>query len=87
GERGKRLWSAEEADAVERAAGDPPARGVVETADGIETLTVWIGVERFDNGADVRVRVRFFADRPHEVEVAGYANAASVPLSHLILTA
>lgn len=87
GERGKRFWSADDADAAEQAAGDSPTRGVVETADGVEALTVWIGVERFDNGADVRVRVRFFADRPHEVEVAGFANAASVPLSHLILTA
>ena len=87
GERGKRFWSADKADAAERAGGPSPARGIVGIADGTETLTVWIGVERFDNGADVRVRVRFFADRPHEVEVAGFANAASVPLSHLILTA
>lgn len=48
---------------------------------------MWIGVERFDNGADVSVRVRFFADRPHEVEVAGFATERSVALSHLILTA
>lgn len=87
GERGKRFWSADDAQAAEHGGGDAPARGVTEVVDGVETLTVWIGVERFDNGADVRVRVRFFADRPHEVEVAGFANAASVPLSHLILTA
>lgn len=87
GERGKRFWSADDADAAERGAGDAPARGTPEVVGGVATLTVWIGVEHFDNGADVRVRVRFFADRPHEVEVAGFANAASVPLSHLILTA
>lgn len=87
GERGKRFWSADDADAAEQDAVGPPARGTVETIDGVETLTVWIGVERFDNGADVRVRVRFFADRPHEVEVAGFANRESVPLSHVILTA
>lgn len=87
GERGKRFWSADDADAAENGVVDAPARGTVEVVDGSETLTVWIGVERFDNGADVRVRVRFFIDRPHEVEVAGFANAASVPLSHLIVTA
>ena len=60
---------------------------MIETIDGVECLTVWIGVERFDNGADVRVRVRFRADRRHEVEVAGFANEASAPLQNLILTA
>ncbi|GGD65142.1 hypothetical protein [Microbacterium murale] len=83
GLRGKRLWSMDRP-------GDGPdgvAQGVTETIDGVECLTVWIGVERFDSGADVRVRVRFRADRPHEVEVAGFAEDASAPLSHLILTA
>lgn len=91
GERGKRLWSADDHDSARlpaTAAPIPaPARGVVETIDGTETLTVWIGVERFDNGAQVTVRVRFFADRPHEVEVSGYAEPTSAPLDHLILTA
>lgn len=88
GERGKRFWSADDAADVQRpSAAVPPARGVVETIDGVEHLTVWIGVERFDNGADVRVRVRFRADRPHEVEVAGFANDASAALQNLILSA
>ena len=87
GAQGKRLWSSDDVEAAEDASSSTVARGVIETAGGVETLTVWIGVERFDNGADVRVRVRFFADRPHEVEVAGFANARSVALSNLILTA
>ncbi|MCE0510807.1 hypothetical protein LVJ59_17300 [Microbacterium sp. KKR3/1] len=87
GERGKRFWSADDAASAKTPSSRPPARGRIATVDGIETLTVWIGVERFDNGADVSVRVRFFADRPHEVEVAGFANESSVALSHLILTA
>ncbi|WP_243228248.1 hypothetical protein [Microbacterium sp. CIAB417] len=86
GERGKRLWAMDAPGAGEhRDAGEP--RGVVAEIDGIETLTVWIGVERFDDGAEVEVRVRFRADRPHEVEVAGFATADSAPLSHLVLTA
>ena len=87
GEHGKRFWSADAADATEPADPLRPARGIRDTAGGVETLTVWIGAERFDNGADVRVRLRFHADRPHEVELAGFANEGSVPLAHLILTA
>ncbi|MFE6996682.1 hypothetical protein ACFVAE_12040 [Microbacterium sp. NPDC057659] len=87
GERGKRFWSSDSPDT--EMPGDPaaPARGTVEQVDGIEHLTVWIGVERFDDGADVHVRVRFRADRPHEVEVAGFANEGSAPLDRLILSA
>lgn len=87
GERGKRLWSADTFDAARPSLGAPPSRGVVDRADGVEHLTVWIGVERFDNGADVAVRLRFRDDRPHEVEVAGFSHEASVALDRLILSA
>jgi len=88
GERGKRFWAADSPDEATTPR-DPasPARGVVETVDGIEQLTVWIGVERFDNGADVRLRLRFRADRPHEVELAGFANDGSAPIRNLIISA
>lgn len=87
GENGKRFWSMDTPD--DQAPHDPltPARGVIDEIDGVEQLTVWIGVERFDNGADVCVRVRFRADRPHEVEVAGFTNDGSAPLANLVLTA
>lgn len=81
---GKRLWSA---SALGEPEGASPARGVIDVVDGVERLTVWIVVEPFDNGADVAVRVRFRADRPHEVEVAGFASDRSVALDRLILTA
>lgn len=87
GAQGKRLWSADASEAAESGTAGAPARGVIAHIDGVETLTVWIGVERFDDGSEVRVRVRFSADRAHEVEVAGFANAASVPLAHLVLSA
>lgn len=88
GENGKRFWSADEPADLSRPR-DPlaPSRGVVDTVDGVERLTLWIGVEPFDNGAHVRVRLRFRADRPHEVEVAGFANHDSTPLRALVLTA
>lgn len=87
GDNGKRFWSMDSPDDL--APRDPlaPSRGVIDQVDGVERLTVWIGVERFDNGSDVRVRVRFRADRPHEVEVAGFANEGSAALSNLVLTA
>lgn len=88
GQPGKRLWSA---DSLEGAAapGDSsaPAPGVIEEVDGTSRLTLWVGFERFDNGAEVAVRVRLRADRPHEVELAGFAREKSVPLAHLVLTA
>lgn len=87
GENGKRFWSMDTPDVAGPRDPLAPARGVIDEIDGVERLSVWIGVERFDNGADVRVLVRFRADRPHEVEVAGFANADSVPLEHLVLTA
>ena len=86
GHRGKRLWSADALDTVGEAS-TTPARGVVDRVGGVERLTVWIGVERFDNGADVAVRARFRADRPHEIEVAGFVREGSVALDRLILTA
>lgn len=88
GQNGKRFWSSDESvNAVIPADPLSPSRGQVRTIDSVEYLTVWIGVERFDNGADVRIRVRFRADRPHEVEVAGFVNDGSAPLRNLILTA
>jgi len=87
GERGKRMWAVDHpSDAAVRARLDPDP-GIVDTADGVERLTIWIRVEPFDNGAQVRVRVRFRADRPHEVELAGYAVSGSAPLDRLVLTA
>ena len=84
GQNGKRLWPLDRPD---DAPSEHPTGGAIEDVDGVETLTIWIGVERFDNGAEVRVRVRFRADRPHEVEVAGCATADSAPLNALVLTA
>jgi hypothetical protein len=87
GVRGKRFWSADDrSDLTPR---DPlaPARGVVEVVDGIERLRVFVLVERFDNGADVAVRLSFRADRPHEVAIATWRNEGSVPLAHCVVTA
>lgn len=88
GTQGKRFWTSDAPETITDP-GQPsvPARGVVETVNGVETLTVWVGVERFDDGADVHVRLRFRADRPREVELSGFANAGSAPLRSLVFSA
>ena len=84
---GKRFWSMDDPGDPTPRAPERPARGVVEQVDGVETLRVYVGVERFENGAHVYVRLTFRADRPHEVGVAAFAREESVPLDHCVLTA
>lgn len=87
GVQGKRFWSADEPTDVTPRSPEDPAPGVVSTVDGVETLTVFVMCEPFDNGARVAVRVRFRADRPHEVAVAGFALPGSAKLDFCVLTA
>ncbi|WP_027346163.1 hypothetical protein [Hamadaea tsunoensis] len=84
GVRGKRFWSLDDPAATP---GGEYAAGVVDEVDGVGRLTVYIGCERFANGAEVRVRARFRADRPHEVALAGFRLDSSVPLDRLYLSA
>ncbi|MEV0715029.1 hypothetical protein [Asanoa sp. NPDC050611] len=80
GERGKRIGSAAEPSA----AFGPLSPGVVSSSG---ELTVYLPVERFDNGAHVYVRARFSPDQPHSVAVAAFHHPDSVPLARLTLTA
>lgn len=70
---GKRFW--------------PVGEAVADEVGGVERLTVYIRCERFANGADVSVRVRLRADRPHEVALVGVRNEGSVELDRLTLSA
>jgi len=87
GKRGKHFWSADHATAFLPLDGAYPARGIVEQIDGDETLTVYIFAESFDNGANVYVRLRFFASRPYEFELATYTYPGSQDLDYFITTA
>ena len=84
---GLRMWATD--DPESSAPGDPraPSRGTVTEADGVERLSVDIGVEPFANGADVWVRAEFRKDRPHEISVAAYRREGSVELDACVLTA
>lgn len=84
---GKRFWSVDDAGDCAAHPDDEPARGGVETVDGVERLTVVIGVERFDNGAEVYLRLTFRQDRPHEFGVAAFRRPGSVELDRCILSA
>jgi hypothetical protein len=92
GERGKRFWSFSPSTPPALPPAGPqlasaPDRGVVDSVDGVSRLTVYIGCERFDNGADVYVRARFRSDAPHEVALAAFRRPTSVPLKRVALSA
>lgn len=87
--RGKRFWSV---DAVDSAASIPPrpphpARGVIKSEKGFETLRVFIVVEPFHNGACVYLRLTFRSCRPYEVGINTFVFADSKPLDACIVTA
>jgi hypothetical protein len=54
---------------------------------GAETLTVRVGVERFENGAHVTLTLLQRSNAPDEVELAIHAEPDSAPLEYCILTA
>ncbi len=85
--KGKRFWSANDSTMMGPRSEKFPARGVVEKINGIETLSVFIFSERFISGAEVYVRIRFYANRPNEVEITTYARKESKPLKNFIVTA
>jgi hypothetical protein len=86
---GKRMWSADlgSTGTPSTAALNTPARGTTETIDGVEHLRLFVMVERFENGADVHVRVTFRADRPHEIGLAAFRSERSAQLESCVLSA
>jgi hypothetical protein len=85
-DQGKRMWAADGPLAEPQPPTDPGA-AVVDDAGGVERQTVFVMCERFDSDAHVYVRIRFRADRPHEVELAAFCHPDSSPLDRCILTA
>ena len=82
-EQGKRLWSI---DAIDRVAPQSPTSPTRGTVNG-DRLEVAIGVERFDNGAEVALLARFRADRPHEIAFSAVRRPTSTELDTCVLTA
>lgn len=84
---GKRFWASENPSDGDPCAAADAVPGQVTTVDGVERLTVYVHSERFDNGAEVVVRVRFRADRPREVSLTAFRRHGSVDLARCVLTA
>jgi hypothetical protein len=87
---GKAMWSTDLLDASGPInAVDPwrPARGVIEGEGASRTLTVFIHVEPFENGARPIVQVRLRADRPNEVTFRVLAAEGGTPMRSCILSA
>lgn len=85
--RGKRFWSSNDSLCTHPLSESEPAQGVIEKIDGVETLTVFIFSEPFDNGARVFVKLRFCESKPYELELTTYTCTDSEKLDYFILTA
>jgi hypothetical protein len=86
GVRGKRIWAEGLA-----ASGSPSTNLVAGTlstsAPGVEQLEVTLRVEKFDNGAHVRLVVSQRSDAPDEIQLAVHAEPDSAAMDSCILTA
>jgi len=84
---GKRFWSADSPKYISPKNPKYPAKGVVQEQDGVQTLTIYIMVEPFQNGARVYLRLKFRQDRPYELGLAVFTTKDSRKLEYCILTA
>lgn len=85
--RGKRFWSSNDSLQTNPLNELFPASGVIESIEGREMLTVFVFCEAFESGAKTYVRLRFYEDRPHEVEIKTYSQVDSRQLDNFIVTA
>ncbi len=85
--QGLRFWTTD--DPADETPVDPrePARGTVTLDGDIETLTVIVRIEPYENGAHVYVELTFRSDRPYEVGFSTYVASGSIPLAACIVTA
>jgi hypothetical protein len=81
---GKRIWAR---DSTSTRTNNLVPGQVRKLADGSEQLEVGLLVERFDNGAHVRLLARQRSDRADELELAVFQEPDSAPLDYCILTA
>ncbi len=85
---GKAMWTddALEDDPKPRSSWQP-ARGVIGSAGGKKTLSFYLYVEPFHNGARPVVQVQLRADRPHEIAFRVFSARRGVPMRACILPA
>ena len=85
--RGKRIWSSNDDQALIPRDEKQAASGVIDMENGVETLTLFLFVEPFRNGAKVYLKIKFYADNPSEVEVTTFSQPGSTDLENCIVTA
>lgn len=85
--RGKKFWSANDSLGTAPGKEEYPASGIISYEVGVQSLTVFIFVEPFKNGAKVYLRLRFYSDHPYEVEISTFTKNDSKKLSNCIVTA
>ncbi len=85
-ENGKLFWTG---DAGQPAVTAPhlDAGVITGVASGVEELSVTVLVEKFDNGAHVRLRLSQRSDRPDELRLVVDGEPDSAPIETCILTA
>jgi hypothetical protein len=86
--RGKRLWAVGETNVAPNASQPLLVPGrLLRPSPGVEQLDVPVQVERFDNGAHVRLLVSQRSDAPDEIRLTVHTDPDSAPLDYCILTA
>ena len=84
--QGKRIW--DDAGDISNPPGTNLVAGKLTTlVNGVEQLELTLRVERFVNGAHVRLVARQRSDRPDELELTVHAETNSAALDYCILTA
>lgn len=88
GKPGKQMWTSNTVE-LDRPPGPStaPATGVVSTEAGVESLSFYIIVEGFDNGARPIVKISLRSDRPHEITLQTFAAVDSKTMDSCVLTA
>ncbi|MES2658071.1 MAG: hypothetical protein V4689_05605 [Verrucomicrobiota bacterium] len=86
GRQGKFLWTGNtRPESLESATRDA---GTIKTLKpGVEELTVTLHVEKFENGAHVRILLSQRSDAPDELRLTVQAEPGSAPIKNCILTA
>jgi hypothetical protein len=83
---GKRLWTGQPHPTTSPTTHLDP--GVIHSpAPNVQELTVTLFVERFDNGAHVRLQLAQRSDAPNELRLTVHAEPESAPMESCILTA
>lgn len=86
GKPGKVFWNGS-APATNGDTGMPGLGKIISLPGGVEELSVPVGVEKFDNGAHVRLVLSQRSDAPDELRLTVFAEPDSAPIKACILTA